>query len=77
MFDDQPCTTLVLLPSNNIHLNCCGAVPPDTAAVNVIGVPTGCGDVRFAVRLVTASEAGVWPPPVMPNAMLPLAAGLS
>jgi hypothetical protein len=36
---DQPCTTLVLLPSNSIHLNCCGAVPPDTAAVNVIGVP--------------------------------------
>ena len=71
---DQPWTTLVLLPSNNIHLNCCGAVPPDTAAVNVTGVPTGCGAVRFAVRPVTDSGgvAGF-----TGNATLPFDCGLS
>jgi hypothetical protein len=71
---DQACTTLVLLPSNNIHLNCCGAVPPDTDAVNVTGVPTGCGAVRFAVSPVIDSGGVVG---FTGNATLPFDCGLS
>jgi hypothetical protein len=30
-------------------------VPPETLVVQVIGVPTPCGDGRFGVKLVTCS----------------------
>src|SRR5688572_30151314 len=52
---DQACIT-VHAPSNTHHLNC-GAVPPETVAVNVTGVPTACGAGRLAVKPVSVSEA--------------------
>ena len=55
LLEDQFCSAVHVWPSDTHHLNWCGAVPPETEAVNVIGVPTACGAGRFAVRLVRVS----------------------
>jgi len=46
-------------PSYTHHLNCCGAVPPATVAVNVIDDPAGCGAGRFAARDVRVNAPPV------------------
>src|SRR3989442_7839110 len=58
---DQSCPTLEP-PRRTNHLYSYGAVPPVAVAVNVIEVPSDCGALRSAVRLVRVrgSKASKW-----------------
>src|SRR3989442_2521273 len=58
---DQSCPTLEP-PRRTNHLYSYGAVPPVAVAVNVIAVPSDCGALRSAVRLVRVrgSKASKW-----------------
>src|SRR5688572_1254058 len=55
---DQVCFIVHELLSKTHHLYWYGALPPETVAVKVIGVPTACGDGRFDVMPVSLNCAG-------------------